>query len=51
MLLDGFGNYECLRKSSTGYLAWLLMVVYMLISLIMLMNLLIALMAKVKFRP
>lgn len=46
MLLDGTGNYECMRKSSKGMYAWLLMVIYMLFTLVMMMNLLIALMAK-----
>jgi hypothetical protein len=46
IVLGADGNLDCLRMSSMPEMSWLLMAAYLLINVIMLVNLLIALMAK-----
>ena len=46
MLLTGGIDFQCVRNSSVGDVAWVLMAIYLVLTVVMLVNLLIALMAK-----
>lgn len=46
VVLTGGIDFQCVRNSSVGDVAWVLMAIYLVITVVMLVNLLVALMAK-----